>query len=164
MARTGHAELAKEIDKGDKFVFVENLDDLQSKNWLQKSGLTHEEAALIQPGYSSCYFKGGCDPLSKYQFTDKVMALVSIAALGALIALLIVAVKITRNTSFTRRDKVTKTVRVGAVSLAIFALYAFYIPNPKEAATILYCMAAENNPACVIIPERGGGGGNILLQ
>lgn len=159
MAKTGHSDLAVAIDNRNKFTFVEELDGEPTKNWLQKAGLTKEEAALIQPGYP-CGFGNDCSPIAKYNLVDAGLALLSIAGLAALTALLIVAIRIVRNGNLNRN---TKLVKVGALTVGVLLLYAFFLPNPKDAATILYCAADKDNGICLDQPARRfNNGGNSI--
>lgn len=59
MRESGHDNLVKTIARKDNFVRIENVKDGPMLDWIRLSGLTQEEAALIQPGYSWDALEGG---------------------------------------------------------------------------------------------------------
>jgi len=66
LIRSGETEVVEEIPRERNFAFVPELaDDVRLVQWLDKSGLTLEEAAWIQPAYDHGAF-GGSDDSSRY--------------------------------------------------------------------------------------------------
>ena len=51
MDKTGAEDLVLKLDRRDKFVWVEDIEDHEVVGWLSSVGLTTREAALIQPTY-----------------------------------------------------------------------------------------------------------------
>ena len=73
MDNTGAEDLVLKLDRRDKFVWVEDIEDHEVVGWLSSIGLTTREAALIQPTYEG----GGCGktapcelPPSGYEWGD----------------------------------------------------------------------------------------------
>lgn len=52
MRESGHGEVADRIAAQDNFVRIEDVKSGPLIDWIHRSGLIQEEAALIQPGYS----------------------------------------------------------------------------------------------------------------
>jgi hypothetical protein len=51
MIESGAASVAREIARTANFAFLPNIDDVEAERWIEESGLTPEECAMIQPGY-----------------------------------------------------------------------------------------------------------------
>ena len=52
MRESGHGQLVTRIARENNFVRIDDLTEGPMLDWIRTSGLTREEAALIQPGYS----------------------------------------------------------------------------------------------------------------
>jgi len=76
MERSGAQELVDHVVAHDNQVLVSALRDGPALDWILQSGLTQEEAATIQPGYSADWFQseGGMYHKSSMQFFLEVIA------------------------------------------------------------------------------------------
>ena len=74
MDKTGAEDLVLKLDRRDKFVWVEDIEDHEVARWLSSVGLTTREAALIQPTYDGqgCGNTMPCEetPPSGYEWAD----------------------------------------------------------------------------------------------
>ena len=59
MRESGHGDLVETIARTNNFVRIEEVTSGPLIDWILLSGLTREEAALIQPGYSWASLEGG---------------------------------------------------------------------------------------------------------
>jgi hypothetical protein len=51
MIESGAGDLAQEIARNANFAFLPEIDDPEAERWIEESGLTAEECAMIQPTY-----------------------------------------------------------------------------------------------------------------
>lgn len=61
MIRSGWEEEARAISERENLGYLLEMESPEVEAWVVQSGLTAEEAAWIQPGYSSCYDQCGCE-------------------------------------------------------------------------------------------------------
>ncbi len=132
MAQTGYGDLAQAIDKSDKFVLVEQLNNREATSWLNKYGLSQKEAALIQPGYGGFIIER-----VSYSLQDKLLAAVSIIASLALIAFVVIALRVVRNRTITKPKKRNALVGFTISTAVIITGFIFYLPAPHRAVEAL---------------------------
>ncbi len=112
MACTGAGRVARELDRRDRFVLLEDLPsalDPRLRRWLDKHQLSREEAALIQPGYGPCGMAGwNCDGYvhAGTAATDTMVAAASLVVSLGLLAPAVLLVWMAR------RGWATKALRV----------------------------------------------------
>ena len=61
MIESGFEEEARRISERENLAYLLEMESPEVEQWVALSGLTAEEAAWIQPGYSSCYDSCPCD-------------------------------------------------------------------------------------------------------
>lgn len=72
--RTVGREVAKEINKKYKYEYVLTMDDQIVDEWIQSSGLTKEECAMIQPAYGPPNYKIDNYISQEYGITSAMMS------------------------------------------------------------------------------------------
>ena len=112
MAGTGARRLAQELDRRDRFAYLEDLPsplDPQLRRWLDEHQLSREEATLIQPAYGPCGMSGwNCDGYIHIgtSATDTAIATASlVVSLGLLVPTVLLG-------WMARRGWTTKTLRM----------------------------------------------------
>lgn len=124
MAHTGYIDLANDIDKQDKFILVENINDKDVDTWLYDYGLNKNEAALIQPGYGDFVLeKVG------YSLQDKIMAVLTIVASIAVIVLVLFMLRLMRNKTVKMSDKRPKLLLSWASIAVLVISFVFFLPD-----------------------------------
>lgn len=62
MFESGWESEARQIAARENLAHLPDMQSPEVAQWVEQSGLTAEEAAWIQPGYSSCYDECSCEP------------------------------------------------------------------------------------------------------
>lgn len=132
LAQTGYVGLASEINQDNKFVLVEKLNNRKAEAWLNKYGLSREEAALIQPGYGGFIIER-----VGYSAQDKILAIITLIASLLLLAFVVVALHLIKSTSTAKPTKRKHLFRLAVGAAVITAGIIFYLPTPKQAVNSL---------------------------
>ncbi len=132
MQQTGHASLARQINTADRFVLVEQLDNPQAEEWLTEYGFRREEAALVQPSYGGFVIER-----VSYTAQDKLFAALSLLGSLALLSVIFVALRIMRSKTMPQPKKRNNFFKLAAVTVVLFASFAFALPDPSQAVAAL---------------------------
>lgn len=132
MAETGYGDLANEIDRDNKFVLVEKLNNSKAEAWLNKYGLRKQEAALIQPGYGGFIIER-----VGYTIQDKILAAVTLAASLLLVAFVLVALRLLRNRTMAQPKKRSRLLQIAVGSALTITGLIFFLPAPNQAVSSL---------------------------
>lgn len=132
MEQTGHASLALQINKTDRFVLVEQLDNPKAANWLASYGFRRDEAALVQPGYGGFVIER-----VSYTLQDKLLAVLSLLGSLVLLGVIFVALRLMRNKAMPQPKKRNNFFKLAAVTVVLFAAFGFVLPDPSQAVSAL---------------------------
>ena len=129
MASSRDDSLAHKINKTNTFVIVEELEGDEVAAWLKHTGITKEEAALIQPGYGFTLEQVGSNAGYKVKAAATIVCMALIIILVT--ALIRMIVKRPHSISF---KKNAFAVTVGLITLGISLVF---LPRPSLALNTL---------------------------
>jgi len=148
MQKTGHGELAQEIDSNNKFVLVEKLVNKRAAAWMNEYGLSKEEAAVIQPGYRWEEYSMILER-SSYGILDYVWFLLMILASVALIFFVKTYIKLDRNKLLSNEIKKKSKLKLAGGFVLVVVLSFLIFPNPvvytiDKSNETIYCPSSGN--------------------
>ena len=171
MSETGYDNLAQSINRKDRFVFIEELDNWQVDNWLKEHGFSRKEAALIQPTYSEPWPTPTPTPIPNppvhdtvviervsehvsYNLGDIIMANLAIVTFLFLLACIILALRVVVKRPDPGAKRFKLALLANGALVAVIAL--IFLPGP-------FNLSQKETRREVVTCEIGGGSNSTEL-